>query len=315
MLSNNNQKNLIKRLPKIELSYDKILHKKVYGNLFLLIPKGSKTLLWFTYIENKNVCLLLLLNKNNNIKEVKLFSCCFHDDLSLGTILYGTHFKVNNKSYFSCENIFLYKNIDLKKYTYERKLQLIYELFDNNVKQVSLNDNFIILGIPLLSNSFNEIIKILPNIPYNIYGIKIFNLKKKYSEDLGIFLYKKKVVSEAILKIKATVTDDIYELYCYEPGNINKFYGHACINTYKKSIFLNSLFRNIKENRNLDLLEESDDENDFENVSEDKYVNLKKTLIMKCIFNQKFKKWEPIEIIKDKTKITTYNEIKSLEYK
>ena len=58
-------------MPKIELSYDKVLHKKVYGNLFILIPKWSKVLLWFTYIENKNVCLLLILNKNNNIKEIK----------------------------------------------------------------------------------------------------------------------------------------------------------------------------------------------------------------------------------------------------
>ncbi len=315
MLSNNNRNNLIKRMSKIELSYDKVLHKKVYGNLFMLIPKGSKVLLWFTYIENKNVCLLLILNKNNNIKEIKILPCCFHDDLSLGTILYGTYFKVNNKSYFSCENIFTYKNINVKKYTYERKLYLIHDLFENYVKQISFNNNFIILGIPLISTSFNEIIKKLPNIPYNIYGVKIFNLKKKFEEDLGIFLYKKNVISEATLKIKATLKDDIYELYCYEPGIINKFYDYACINSYKKSVYLNSLFRNIRENRNLDLLEESDDENEFEDVSEDKYVDLNKTLIMKCIFNQKFKKWEPVEVIKEKVKLTTYNEIKDLEYK
>ena len=65
----------------------------------------------------------------------------------------------------------------------------------------------------------------------------------------------------------------------------------------------------------MDLLEESDDENEFEDVSEDKYVDLNKTLIMKCIFNQKFKKWEPVEVIKEKVKLTTYNEIKDLEYK
>ena len=72
----------------------------------------------------------------------------------------------------------------------------------------------------------------------------------------------------------------------------------------KKSVFLNSLFRNIKENRNLDLLEESDDESDFENISEDKYVDLNKSIIMKCIFNNKFKKWEPVEVIKEKVNLT-----------
>ena len=304
MLSSFNKNNLIKRLPEIKLSYDKILHKKVYGNLFLIIPKGCKCLLWFTYIENKNVCLLLILNNNNNIKEINIVPCCFHDDLSLGTIIYGTFFKVNKKSYFSCENILIYKNVDLKNYTYEKKLHLINDLFENNIKQISLNDNFIIIGIPFMSTSFNELINKIQNLPYNIYGIKIFNLKKKLNEDLGIFLYKKKSPIECIFKVKATLRDDIYELYCYEPGIINKFYNYASVNSYKKSVFLNSLFRNIKENRNLDLLEESDDESDFENISEDKYVDLNKSIIMKCIFNNKFKKWEPVEVIKEKVNLT-----------
>ena len=39
---------------------------------------------------------------------------------------------------------------------------------------------------------------------------------------------------------------------------------------------MNSIFRNIKENQNLDL-EESDSEDEFENIDVDKFVNLKKT--------------------------------------
>ena len=35
---------------------------------------------------------------------------------------------------------------------------------------------------------------------------------------------------------------------------------------------MNNIFRNIKENTNLDALEESDDEEEFENISLDKYV-------------------------------------------
>ena len=35
---------------------------------------------------------------------------------------------------------------------------------------------------------------------------------------------------------------------------------------------MNTLFRNIKENQNLDALEESDDEEEFENISLDKFV-------------------------------------------
>ncbi len=69
------------------------------------------------------------------------------------------------------------------------------------------------------------------------------------------------------------------------------------IPTYKCSVFLNSLFRNIKENKNLDLLEESDDEDDFENIELNKFVDLDKTILMECVFLKKFQKWQPLKQI------------------
>ena len=56
---------------------------------------------------------------------------------------------------------------------------------------------------------------------------------------------------------------------------------------------MNKLFRNIKENDNLDYIEESDDEDDFQNTEPDKYVKLQKSLQIECIFNSKFKGWIP----------------------
>lgn len=71
----------------------------------------------------------------------------------------------------------------------------------------------------------------------------------------------------------------------------------ASIPDYKTSVMMNALFRNIKENRSLDALEESDDEDEFENTNVDKFVDLTKKIKMKCIFNYKFKKWTPIECV------------------
>ena len=68
----------------------------------------------------------------------------------------------------------------------------------------------------------------------------------------------------------------------------------ASIPDYKTSVMMNSLFRNIKENKSLDALEESDDEDEFENVNLDKFVDLSKKIKMKCVYNYKFKKWTPI---------------------
>jgi uncharacterized protein YuzE len=71
----------------------------------------------------------------------------------------------------------------------------------------------------------------------------------------------------------------------------------ASIPDYKTSVMMNSLFRKIKENTSLDALEESDDEDEFENTNIDKFVDLSKKIKMKCVFNHKFKKWTPIECV------------------
>ena len=93
---------VLKRFPNIELSYDKLIHNKVYADLFMVIPKGPKAFLWFTYVENKNVAILLLLNKQGNVKSLDIYPICFEDDLSLGTLMYGTFFDINSHHHFSC---------------------------------------------------------------------------------------------------------------------------------------------------------------------------------------------------------------------
>ena len=59
---------------------------------------------------------------------------------------------------------------------------------------------------------------------------------------------------------------------------------------------MNKLFRNIKENINLDALEESDDEEEFQNEKLDRFVYLDKSYKMICGYNYKFKKWFPISV-------------------
>jgi len=102
-----------------------------------------------------------------------------------------------------------------------------------------------------------------------------------------------------IFIVSADIQNDIYNLV--DPDNssdytiANKLI--ASIPDYKTSVFMNALFRNIKENKSLDALEESDDEQEFENTNIDKFVDLTKKIKMKCIFNYKFKKWTPVECV------------------
>ena len=71
----------------------------------------------------------------------------------------------------------------------------------------------------------------------------------------------------------------------------------AYIPDIKTSIFMNNIFRKIRENKNIDFIEESDEEDNFENTAEDKFVDLKKIVIMECVFHNKFKKWVPVKVL------------------
>ena len=125
---------------------------------------------------------------------------------------------------------------------------------------------------------------------------------------------------EVILKVRASIEDDIYNLYCLEADKVTeKWIGIAMISTYKSSTMMNKLFRKIRENDNLDFLEESEDEEDFENTDINKYVDLEKSLLMKCVYVKRFKKWQPLSVFINNNSssdmpIFTYNEIKKREY-
>ena len=97
---------------------------------------------------------------------------------------------------------------------------------------------------------------------------------------------------EVVFKVKADVQTDVYHLY----GNDDVMFETCCIPTYTASVMMNGIFRTIKENNNLDALEESDDEDEFENDKIDKYVDLSKSCNFVCVYNTKFKKWTPLRL-------------------
>ena len=100
-------------------------------------------------------------------------------------------------------------------------------------------------------------------------------------------------------QIKFTPVSINTNVYRGDSNNYNNLekYDIAYIPDYQTSTMMNKLFRNIKENDNLDALEESDDEEEFENMNDDKFVDLEKCVKMECIFNKKFNKYVPIKVV------------------
>ena len=96
--------------------------------------------------------------------------------------------------------------------------------------------------------------------------------------------------------LKPDAQNDIYYVLHNKEEPITDKTMIAHIPNYKTSVMMNSIFRNIKENRNLDALEESDDEDEFvddKDKTTPRFVDLNKCARMTCAFNHRFKRWQP----------------------
>jgi hypothetical protein len=245
--------------------------------------------------------------------------------------------KTESLEYFVIENVYNYNIynylIESNNYNnwYLYKLNLFSKILPfihintNTTKSVSFR-----ISLPIIVNNVDEVFKLMNTIDYNIYCINVYS-DSKY---LGNYILNKsdntntntntntcspihspqknnnisvdkfnrssnnynKLV--ATFKIYPCINNDLYNLYILDNNN-EVFYDLALIDSYNNSVFMNKIFRNIKENRNLDLLEESDDEEEFENIDENKFVTLEKSMLIDCEYNYKFRKWMPRKISKE----------------
>lgn len=111
---------------------------------------------------------------------------------------------------------------------------------------------------------------------------------------------------QAVFIVRPNVQNDIYELFVKRASSTAAkstaattcvFHNFAHIPNYKTSVMMNALFRKIKENTRLDTMEESDNDDEFENTEQDKFVSLKTEYKMVCRLNKKFCRWVPISIV------------------
>lgn len=312
---------LLQSFPKLELSYETLVHKKVHNaNIYSAIPDSKPYYIWFTSYNENNVCLLLEVDLNNRTPiKATVIQTGFKDTLVFGTILYGYTFKYKSNNCFAVDNIYYYKGKDISNYKYNLKLDIIKQLLEKDVSQYALNKKYWILGLPLIDEDVNNLIRNIELLPYKTKYIKCVSIELNRFD---LFIYYKPGqnigqssinIEPLIFKLKAGLEQDIYNLYVYN-GKTNDYdyYDVAFISDYKTSVFMNGIFRNIKENNNLDLLEESDEENEFEDEREDKYVNLEKSVKMLCEYNNKFKRWIPKKCVQNKEKVVTMGYLRTL---
>jgi hypothetical protein len=282
------------------------------------------------------------LTEKKQIKDIKINNACFSNELSYGTILYGTIFHHSNNKFFCIEDIFQFKGKQIERENWGNKLFILKDLLQNHMKQVSYNNSFIVFGLPIITKNIDDMIKSLAHITYKISDIQFrsFNRSNNYlfmnynsfkesptykkndvivetprykNNGNNVKNCKNDVKREVALIVKPDIQNDVYHLYCLDDFNCDEYVGIACISDYNTSVMMNNIFRKIKENQNLDALEESDDEEEFENEKEDKFVYLDKSIKMICHYNYKFKKWSPIKLAETYHKVALKKNLPNIE--
>ena len=340
---------LIKNLPRFENSYETSSQKGELGlyDITLAIPTGKKAYVWHTFYKDKDISYLLDINREKQINQAKVLDKRDMHPLSHNTIVFGTIIEneentQNNHKYFVIEDIHYYNGIPLKNVSFLNKLSYIKEYISicNKINE----DNKYKFYLPYMWNysyNSNELPYIIDDkhihnigyvphhlqyrslehiVPYiNVVINKRLNLttqviqQNKFQKQKQV-LYtldfnKPQYRYNSVFLVEADIQNDIYHLYAYGNKKSKVYYGITLIPDYKTSVMMNNLFRKIKENQNLDAIEESDDEEDFQNTSPEKYVNLNLTIAFDCKFHRKFKKWFPLIRAPVNTKIIHINKL------
>ncbi len=255
---------MIPLFPKItKVNYDVINH--LNKNICLFIPKGPKLFAWFTYYKNQSICIFY------NQEQGKIFThyVCFKEELSLGTILYGT--LIDNL--FVCETIHTYKNESVGG-NFVSKINLIKDILKFSIKDTNYIQS-ISFKLPQMAMSNSKVLLECSNLPYHVYGILQIDNQK----------YPKMIILHYLFghfHIKKDSLEDVYNLYALNENNEMTIYSTALVNDFKTSHFLKKIFRIKTTYKNVEF---SDSDSDEDLVEKDIYVS--------CIYIHEFKKWKP----------------------
>lgn len=307
---------ILQVFPNVKLPYEKFIYNKISSvELLIAIPKGSKCYIWITKFNNRDVSFVLFLNGNKIVRHNYFFfkrnAHCKSSSIN-NTLLYGTLCAKNKTNFFTLENVLQHNNTFLERTQWNIKMNIINSLFQNNIQQL-ISPN-IIISMPFFSNDIDEFKKYCLKPFYDIQKIeyrKFNDMNKSIFTPLKFLYDSDKPKSSNLPRthtpkirnnnydqrqnfiVKPTSLNDIYELFVENINGTIKFIDVACVPDYNTSLLLNSLFRNIKENKNLDALEESDDEDEFQQ-DDNQYVFHDREIKMTCVFNRKFQKWTPL---------------------
>ena len=323
---------LMRHFPHVEPSYENqgiLPEPNSLYHIKVQIPYGKKYYIWFTFYEDTDMCFVMELNRERKVIKIicrpdimqELSLSWKGQDLALGTVFYVTDY---NETYI-LEDVYTYKGIFLCKIPLSQKLGCMYEFLTLCANKAPFYLPHIeYIGIQITHDKTNPDNK-PKKIPYQVHHVQYRSLthmlpflneikrtmlittasapppvvkQRAGIQHFSPNLKKPQYFAKTIFHVEADIRFDVYHLFAYSDTSTSICIGLAYIKNYNVSVFMNSIFRKIRENTNLDYIEESDSEDDSRDTRKDKYMNAsRKTALMECEFNHKMRYWEPIRVV------------------
>ena len=174
MFTNDEKQHIFDLLPKLNVKYEPKINAPFKSELYYVIPKGPKSLLWYTKWQHNCVCFLIHLTEHNAYKDVSIVSHSAVPELTsgVGTIVYGTHFSYRKQGFFKCEQLYYYMGENVETNPFHNILYLLHNLFTEYINEPAINSNSsIVIGLPVMATTFIEAEQASLNLPYKVYGI------------------------------------------------------------------------------------------------------------------------------------------------
>lgn len=211
----------------------------------------------------------------------------------------------------------------------EKWREMVYLFRSSKILSKSYGANFLIVGLPVVERTLEDLFLSVSSekVFYKVNSVQFYSTKETnrhhYTKIDEVLSWErerttqlefteqtdpsiKRLPTSSKMTTEGTEAQDtlVFEVMAGEQPDVYLLYGEngefccfAGVPDFQTSKKLNSLFRNIKENEDLDKLEESDDDEEFEDARPNKYVDLQKKHTMLCKYSKYTKRWEPIELM------------------
>jgi len=300
-------------LPPFELSYAIDRHRKVEADTFLVAPRGDRTLLWFCSEEGEDGCFSFRLDGKRRMHPSRELGCFSHE-LCAGTLLYGVVQVRGSGRVFLCEDVLWYKGKPVGRLSLQKKIPVLENMFERDLGEAP-SVRYLDVCLPMWTECLAQAEQCAASCAYACRGV--FAYASHLPGLRPLVLDRPRGGSRcgppgqqtAVLVAQASVHPDIYTLYVQGQGALESV-GRAVVPSLKTSVLMNGLLRKIKENSNLDLLEESDSDEEFEDVSDDKYVFPDRHVAVRCRYSARHGGWEPLEAVGIGGRVTRAEELR-----